>query len=735
MKYEKKLSCLMAGVMAFVIGFASIGCIETAFSLQADMALLGWICALWAAFSVICFYFRRGGTVFLCASAILLGFLAREGTAESQLESLLFHISSFYHGGYGCGVIYWTGPDLQDISVNGGLILIGALVISVVAWVICRRKNEIPAILASVLPLSACLVVTDTIPETRWLFLLLMGLTLLLLTHPVRKKKAADGIRLTAMLLIPVFLAGTILFAATPQDSYGNQMNNMQQWLIDWFYQLPFSPGEPGPGIGPGTANSSERVDLSSVGMREDSDRTILSVVAETSQLLYLRGQSYDTYDGLSWVASDCSTGVDPYWPTQGLENAGYVRVSTKTVHNYILLPYYVAADSWEYDFVHGKYENIDLVNYAYFQKIAKPGESYMTVPVDYTSDLVQQCLRLPEQTLEQAREMLEELSIDENLSPAQKAERIGEFVRHSALYDQKTDRMPEDETDFALWFLEDSETGYCIHFATAATVLLRASGVPARYVTGYAVQVQEGFRRDVTSERAHAWVEYLDPHMGWQILEATPGEALIDPDATAPTDPPETQPTKPPETEPPETEPPETEPSETGPTEPTETEPTTEPTDPTETEPTDPTSTTDPTQETQSGQTGLIGSGGNGKALDWAKIMPVLKPILWILGAVLLLVCQSGLRIRYRKKRMYRGDANRQALARWRYAKLLKRLSGKNTPQHLLELAEKAAFSQHTLTKQELEQFDTWLRDARQLLKRKPWPLRLVYTWIFAVS
>jgi hypothetical protein len=142
MKHEKKLTCLMAGVMAFVIGFASIGCLSTAFSMQADMALLGWICAFWAAFSAICFYFRWGGTVFLCVSAILLGFLTKEGTAESQLEALLFRISSFYDGGYGWGVIYWTGPDLQDISVSGGLILVAALIISVVTWVICRRKNE-----------------------------------------------------------------------------------------------------------------------------------------------------------------------------------------------------------------------------------------------------------------------------------------------------------------------------------------------------------------------------------------------------------------------------------------------------------------------------------------------------------------------------------------------------------------------------------------------------------------
>jgi transglutaminase-like putative cysteine protease len=390
-----------------------------------------------------------------------------------------------------------------------------------------------------------------------------------------------------------------------------------------------------------------------------------------------------------------------------------------------------VAAKNWEYDFLHGKIENPDKYTYAYYQKLAHRGMSGMTVEVDYDSDLVQQCLRLPEQTLADAQKILEQIFTYDGFSPAKKAEVIGAYVRSSTMYDLNAQQMPEGETDFAIWFLKDGDKGYCIHFATAAAVLLRAAGVPARYVTGFAVEVEKDIRKTVTTERAHAWVEYLDPELGWQILEATPGEALIEPDTTDPTEPP---------TDPTETEPP-TDPTETEPTDPTETEPATqpptkptEPTDPTETEPTDPTSTTDPTQETQSGQTGLIGSGGSGKTLDWSRIMPVLKPILWVLGVLILLVCQRTLRIRHRKKRMYRGDVNRQALARWRYMHQLKRLTGQAIPQQLLELAEKAAFSQHTLTQAELSQFETWLQTAKQLLKAKPWPLRLAYKWIFAV-
>jgi hypothetical protein len=182
--------------------------------------------------------------------------------------------------------------------------------------------------LAAIVPLGICLVVTDTIPSVSWLFLLLTGLAMLLLTHPVRKKKAADGIRLTAMMLVPVLLASTLLFVLTPQDNYFQRLTGLQKLLSNFFYTE--APG-PGPSSdGPGIVKPKDQVDLTNVGKREDASNPVLEVLAEGSQTLYLRIQSFDTYDGLMWKASEYSTGVDPYWPTEGLENIGYVRITTK---------------------------------------------------------------------------------------------------------------------------------------------------------------------------------------------------------------------------------------------------------------------------------------------------------------------------------------------------------------------------------------------------------------------
>jgi protein-glutamine gamma-glutamyltransferase len=72
--------------------------------------------------------------------------------------------------------------------------------------------------------------------------------------------------------------------------------------------------------------------------------------------------------------------------------------------------------------------------------------------------------------------------------------------------------------------FLFDTRQGYCEHYASAFTFLMRAAGVPARVVAGY----QGGFWNDyahyllVRQSDAHAWAEvWLQGH-GWVRVDPT---------------------------------------------------------------------------------------------------------------------------------------------------------------------------------------------------------------------
>ena len=72
--------------------------------------------------------------------------------------------------------------------------------------------------------------------------------------------------------------------------------------------------------------------------------------------------------------------------------------------------------------------------------------------------------------------------------------------------------------------FLFDRREGYCEHFSSAFVVLMRAAGIPARVVTGYA----GGYRNPVggywlvRKSDAHAWSEIWLPQRGWIRLDPT---------------------------------------------------------------------------------------------------------------------------------------------------------------------------------------------------------------------
>ena len=72
--------------------------------------------------------------------------------------------------------------------------------------------------------------------------------------------------------------------------------------------------------------------------------------------------------------------------------------------------------------------------------------------------------------------------------------------------------------------FLFDWKQGFCEHFSSAFVVLMRAAGIPARVVTGYA----GGYRNRVGDywivrrSDAHAWAEVWLPQRGWVRVDPT---------------------------------------------------------------------------------------------------------------------------------------------------------------------------------------------------------------------
>lgn len=65
-------------------------------------------------------------------------------------------------------------------------------------------------------------------------------------------------------------------------------------------------------------------------------------------------------------------------------------------------------------------------------------------------------------------------------------------------------------------WF--ETRSGYCEHYASAVTLILRAAGIPARVIVGYhgGVWNPMGEFLQVQQNHAHAWLEYWVEGKGW---------------------------------------------------------------------------------------------------------------------------------------------------------------------------------------------------------------------------
>lgn len=674
----------VAAALGFCAGLGAAGCIISAFDLTitAFPALL-LICLTAAVASALAFSWKRGTTVLLLILALLAGYLLRRGEAWAQLKQLVYRLSYVYDQAYHWGYLPLTELPWDAGAADLPMAIWGGLTAMAVCWCVCRRHTALFPLALGLVTLAPCVVVTDTVPASGWLVALLVPLLLLLLSSHARRSDPGQGCRLILLAALPVTAALLGLLLAVPREHYVNQSDRLRDALWSWCQNLSQKPASTQPVSLP--AQSGEQVNLAALDSRRESTAPVLYVTAETGGTLYLRGQDYDIYDGKRWQstphrAEDFSCdGTD----------LGAVTVKTRDIQPVLYLPYYPAPGL---RFLGGRLENSRLSTQYTYRRTGLAGDLGTLLAQAGTGAGTtggEDYLALPQATLSKASALAAGLFSGETTATA-KAEAIGAYVRNSAVYDLNTGRMPEGEPDFALWFLEQSDRGYCVHFATAAAVLLRAAGVEARYVSGYLVRTRAGETVSVTEENAHAWVEYYEPALGlWLILEATPGAADTVPapqTATEPSEVPVT--TLPAVSEEPE-ELPQTTPQ------------------------TAPSQSPSPETAPKRGVSGL-----------WIFLL--------VLAAAVLSEGQRQLRLKLRRGNGKSGNA--LALARWQEVERLAKLRRESPPEALEALAQKAKFSQHTLTGEELLAFEAYRRKALRALRQKPWYYQLLYRYFYAL-
>ena len=106
---------------------------------------------------------------------------------------------------------------------------------------------------------------------------------------------------------------------------------------------------------------------------------------------------------------------------------------------------------------------------------------------------------------------------------PSVRMERLARYLRSRCSYSDAPPARPSGASGIE-WFVFSGRAGTCEHFAAALAALARASGIPARVVSGFFVSEfnEGGGYFIVRASDAHAWVEYLDG--AWLTADATPG-------------------------------------------------------------------------------------------------------------------------------------------------------------------------------------------------------------------
>ena len=120
-----------------------------------------------------------------------------------------------------------------------------------------------------------------------------------------------------------------------------------------------------------------------------------------------------------------------------------------------------------------------------------------------------------------------------EHMAYSDAKQRIFAYLSANITYSE-TPAVIDGNADFLHAFLERTRTGYSVHYATAAALMFRHFGIPARYVEGYLItpetirDTEVGETVLLTGKQKHAWVEYYEDGVGWIPFEVTPPYAQV---------------------------------------------------------------------------------------------------------------------------------------------------------------------------------------------------------------
>lgn len=710
---------------------AVLWCLVSSFDLNAGLNAVA-VCSVIAVLlsALICTRIKTGknaAAVCAVAFAALAAFLFLEtDTVINQLEYVVNKVIYRYSE-------YLPVPQSVSFGTNNEieatllLCFLECVLIFIFIYCVIKLRTVLPVVIISIALIVPCFILVNTCPDILPLFIVIAALAVLLITSELRRHSITHCALYSAVSFAVVLGILGSVYISTPADSFRREpwqdelLVNLRQAV-----GLEFKGENPQQNGGSTGSIAVDEIDLSNAGELTQTHEVVMQVYTDYPQALYLRATAYANYEDNKW-----STLTEEQYtacPSIGAWNPFYsyslsggdmtMKIVTQNAEDIVYTPYYLSekpigvsqyADMYLYNQERKKSYELDYRTYPVGLDLGE-GYNYLTDSYrEYSSFVYENYTQISDELSEQLRFIGKRNGLDEKRElyfsgmssyydpesdmPSQSYnEAVAEFIRDlvstSAQYSLETPAVPQGK-DIASYLLEDGgmDTAYCVHFATAAAMMLRAYGIPSRYVTGYLVNISgDEPYTTITTDNAHAWVEYFVDGTGWVPLEATPA-------GFSPTE--------------------------------TKADPIEEETKPAETQ-------SETQQETVQSPPSAIYITRENTADYTGLILPAVIVILLAVVAVVVLRCAAVRAIR--RKRFKTGGRNKRAVYIYRYIEHCAKFRKQEVPQVIYDIGAKAGFSRHRVTQEELKTLLDYAAKIRSELYKNSNLFKRIYYTVIAV-
>lgn len=728
---NNKITNIMDSLFSFLLVICSLHCLTSSFDIEINSTVLIVCTAIFVTiFTLLAVLEKSNKKYAIALSAISIVYILMIVFSDNILSAQLNYFincileiySKFFTTAKEVNFAPYVAKNSTVLFVAVSLFMSGFITNFLV-----RLKRIFPVIAISILSITPCFIVVNTLPKLLPLLIIVTILFTLFIGSKIHHINPTHSGIVNFIVVVFMTLLVILVYIFNPIENY--KRSEWQDKLLDYTQQrINFKSHSNRLNSKLSTIqNIQNKIDLSNAEPLDKKGENVMTVNSPYSGELYLKGISYANYENNTWsVLTDeqlesypqdfDSMNITKSESTPNIK----VNISTINTEGVLYTPYIISAPTMGtniYDILikndinikdyYIDFQPFPTGNYPIFLEnqttFNLSSEDFNFIQknnsTEYKNFVYQNYLYVPEKTKTGMIKYAEDRGCFSYLPKPQIINFVKEIVKNSASYSLRTEKVPQGK-DISLWLLNESDTGYCVHFATSATVMLKSLGIPARYVTGYCAYVEGNTPTTITLDNAHAWVEYFDDNIGWVPLDAVPADFSVQngiPQSTLAT---QNNP---------------------------------EPSMPTITNTQTATQQT-PTQSTATQSTSVQASTNPAdnqiveSSTPKAIIKIIISVICTVLFLILILLVRRIIIISLHKKLLLKGELNNRARYLYRYSIKISKYSHIPMPKEIKSIAEKARFSNSNISSKEINTIQHFIERQKNELILNTSSLKKLY-------